>query len=139
MKKPDLEAQALVGAARCHALEGRGAVAVARLGEVPEAARRASDADGLALAACLAAALPGGDPAAAARTLEELGTRPWPVARMEARWWLWKATGDRPHLAEAWRLLVHLRDRAPEKYRETILSNVPLHRDIAAAAKEAGL
>jgi len=30
-------------------------------------------------------------------------------------------------------LLIHLRDHAPEEYRETMLQNVPLHREIAAA------
>ena len=58
---------------------------------------------------------------------------------MESRWWLWKATQDTAHLAESWRLLQHLRDNAPEEYRETVINNVPLHRDIATAAQGAGL
>ena len=37
------------------------------------------------------------------------------------------------HLDEAHRLLQHLRDHAPEEYRDTMVENVPLHRDIAAA------
>ena len=46
---------------------------------------------------------------------------------------------DTAHLAESWRLLQHLRDHAPEESRETVMTRVSLHREIAAAAKEAGL
>jgi len=61
------------------------------------------------------------------------------VSRMQARWKLWRMTGDRPHLEEAWRMLRHLRDNAPEESRQSLMERVPLHRDIAAAAGEAGL
>jgi len=57
---------------------------------------------------------------------------------MEARFLLWRATDDPAHLAEAHRLLRHLRDHAPEEYRETMIENVPLHRDIMAAWEEHG-
>mgnify|MGYP007006516492 CR=1 FL=1 len=73
--------------------------------------------------------------AAALKTLEDLGTRPWHVARMESRWWLWKATNDRAHLMESWRLLRHLRDHAPEENRVTVIANVPLHRELMVDAK----
>jgi hypothetical protein len=53
---------------------------------------------------------------------------------MEAHFLLFRATGDRAHLAEAKRLLDHLVENAPEDCRETMLSNVSLHRAIAAAA-----
>ena len=53
--------------------------------------------------------------------------------RMEARFLLWKATGNRALLQEAHRLLVTLRDHMPPEYRETMIVNVPLHRDIQAA------
>ena len=56
--------------------------------------------------------------------------------RMESRFLLFRATKDPAHLEEAHRLLTHLRDHAPEEYRETMIRNVPLHRDIAAAWKE---
>ena len=62
-----------------------------------------------------------------------------PFDAMEARFVLWKAARDPADLAEAHRLLMHLRDHAPPENRETILTNVVLHREIAAAAKEAGL
>ena len=40
------------------------------------------------------------------------------------------------HPVESHRPLCHLRDHAPEEYRETMIANVPLHRDIMAAWKE---
>jgi len=56
--------------------------------------------------------------------------------RMHARYLLWQATRDPAHLEEAHRLLVHFRDHAPEECRETMLENVPLHRDIMQAWEE---
>ena len=84
------------------------------------------------------AALPYGDPAAA-KTLTDLGVRPWHTARMEQYWFLWNAIGDRTYLEDAWRILVNLRDNLPEESRVSLMEKVPLHREIAAAAKEAGL
>jgi tetratricopeptide (TPR) repeat protein len=127
------QAEALVGLGRLGARTGRAAEAATSLDEALSVARTVDDANTIALATSIRAALPGGDPVAAAKTLDELGTRPWLVARMEARFWLWKATRDETHLAESWRLLVHLRDHAPDEYRTSVIDNVPLHRDIAAA------
>ncbi len=139
VKSAPLEAEALAGLGRLHAREGRAEEAAARLDEALAVSRRIGESNCLAVAAALRATLPGGDPTAAAAEVAGLGDRPWHTARMEARWWLWKATGDRSHLAESWRLLRHLRDHAPKEYQETILSGVPLHREIAAAARENGL
>jgi tetratricopeptide (TPR) repeat protein len=130
------EGESLVGLGRLDARAGA-ADAAALLDE--SVARAPDDPNVRALATSIRAALPGGDSAAAAKTLDDLGTRPWHVARMEARFWLWKATNDCAHLAESWRLLVHLRDHAPPEYKVTVMENVPLHREIAAAAKAAGL
>jgi hypothetical protein len=47
---------------------------------------------------------------------------------------LWKATGDRSHLEEARRLLLRLRDGAPEEDRERMMRDVPLHREIDRAS-----
>jgi tetratricopeptide (TPR) repeat protein len=55
---------------------------------------------------------------------------------MEARYALFRATGERVHLEEAHRLLTLLRDHAREQYRESMIANVPLHRDIMAAWEE---
>ena len=40
--------------------------------------------------------------------------------------------GDETHLEEAQRLLSFARDHAPEEFRESMIANVPLHRDIMA-------
>jgi tetratricopeptide (TPR) repeat protein len=133
------QAEALVGLGRLRARSGDSAEATVRLDEAAEIARAMDEPNTVVLSTAIRAALPGGDPAAAAKTLDDLGARPWHVARMEARFWLWKATKDRAHLAESWRLLVHLRDHAPEENKVTVMENVPLHREIAAAAKAAGL
>ena len=58
---------------------------------------------------------------------------------MEARFLLWQATRDPAHLAEAKRLLDFLVEHAPPECRESMLANVRLHREIAAAAREQGL
>jgi tetratricopeptide (TPR) repeat protein len=133
------QAEALVGLGRLLVRSGRIDDGLVRLEEAQAVAGEIADSNTRALATSIRAALRGGDPVAAAKALDELGTRPWHVARMEARFWLWKATNDRAHLAEAWRLLVHLRDHAPPENKVTVMENVPLHREIAAAAKEAGL
>jgi len=52
---------------------------------------------------------------------------------------LWRATGDTAHLAAAKRRLDHLVEHAPPEYRESMLTNVRVHREIVAAAKEASL
>ena len=52
---------------------------------------------------------------------------------MNARFLLWQATRDRAHLVEAKRLLDFLVEHAPPECRESMLANVRLHREIAAA------
>jgi hypothetical protein len=57
---------------------------------------------------------------------------------METRFLLWRATNDPTHLHEANRLLDHLVEHAPEEYRESMLKNVRLHREIMEAWEEYG-
>jgi hypothetical protein len=52
---------------------------------------------------------------------------------MEAHFCLWKATGDRAHLAGAHDLLHELREHAPHQDRDSMLDRVPLHRSIREA------
>ena len=52
---------------------------------------------------------------------------------LDTRLVLWKATHDTAHLTEARRLLDHLVEHAPEEYRESMLKNVRLHREILEA------
>ncbi len=82
-----------------------------------------------------------GNPADAIRALAEDETRIGIPERIEARFLLWQATPDhdRTHLAEAKRLLDFMVAHAPPDCRESMLANVRLHREIAAAAKAAGL
>jgi hypothetical protein len=49
---------------------------------------------------------------------------------------LWELTKGRIHLEEAHRLLCFIRDHAPEDCRESMIENVPLHRDIMRAWEE---
>ena len=58
---------------------------------------------------------------------------------MEARFLLWQATRDAAHLAEAKRRLEFIVEHAPADCRESMLANVRLHREIAAAARGEGL
>jgi serine/threonine-protein kinase len=88
------------------------------------------------VAAAHRACLPGGDAAAARTAFAEHEWRvPW-EERVEFRFTMWQATGDRAELAEAHRLLEHLRDHAPAACRETMIRHVPLHRDIVTAWRE---
>ncbi len=57
---------------------------------------------------------------------------------MEARFLLCKVTSDPAHLAEAKQLLDDLVEHAPEEYRESMIENVPLHRDIMKVWEEHG-
>ncbi|MHC4960190.1 MAG: ATP-binding protein [Planctomycetota bacterium] len=84
------------------------------------------------------ARLPGGDVQAALAALADHEQHAAQETRMEARLGLWELTGDPAHLAEAHRLLEDLRAHAPEKDRDSMVENVPLHRAIARAWREHG-
>lgn len=58
------------------------------------------------------------------------------LAEMEAHFGAWRAFGERSHLEKAHRMLQHLRQHAPEEDRDSMVEQVPLHREITAAAKE---
>jgi tetratricopeptide (TPR) repeat protein len=85
------------------------------------------------------AALPGGDVEPALTALATYQERIEVKDRMEARFLLWTATHDCAHLAEAKRLLDYLVAHAPPDCRESMLTNVRLHREIVAAAREQGI
>jgi tetratricopeptide (TPR) repeat protein len=90
------------------------------------------------VASCLAAlaAYGDGDAAAALAYATEHDAEIDVAHRMHVRRLLWKATGDRGHLEEAYQLLTHLRDHAPEEYRESMIENVPLHKEIMEAWRD---
>jgi len=91
---------------------------------------------GLVLTSCRLASLGEGEVAAALELLNERGHLLDHTDLMESRYLLWQATGDALHLEEAHGLLCHLRDHAPEEYRETMIENIPLNRDIMVAWEE---
>ena len=66
------------------------------------------------------------------------GLRAGPVGYLGARYTLFRATGDIALLEAAHQALTFLREHAPEEYRETMITNVPLHRDIMEAWQEHG-
>ena len=88
-------------------------------------------AHALALFACLS----DGDPTPAEEALHEAGDG---GNTPETRYYLWRATGKHEHLAEAKRLLDYRIEHAPEEYRESMLKNVRLNREIMEAWEEHG-
>ncbi|MHC4954869.1 MAG: tetratricopeptide repeat protein [Planctomycetota bacterium] len=84
----------------------------------------------LAYALALLACLPGGDAKAAVAAFEEAGES---ANTPQRRYVLWRATGDRAHLEAAKVLLDAQVQHAPEEYRESMLQNVRLHREIMGA------
>ncbi|MDH3592401.1 MAG: tetratricopeptide repeat protein, partial [Planctomycetota bacterium] len=79
------------------------------------------------------ALLPGGDVHAARAAFEQHGHSLALRSRMRACFLLWKATHDRDYLGKARDVLAGLVEHAPERFRETMIKNVPLHREITAA------
>jgi tetratricopeptide (TPR) repeat protein len=134
-----LVAEVLTAWGRSFVRRGRADDARRLLSEALALAEKAGAPGETALASALLAVLPGGDVEGAKRRFAELGPRMGFVRRMEADFLLWRATSDRAHLESAHRALSALRADVPDEYRESIVANVPLHREIVAAAKEAGL
>ncbi len=73
------------------------------------------------------------DPAPAAAAFSASASQMSALSRMEVAFNLWRLTGEGRYLAEAHRILIYIRDHAPEEYRESMMSQVPLHREIRAA------
>jgi tetratricopeptide (TPR) repeat protein len=90
------------------------------------------------LSACHLAQLPGGDATAARSSLDQREHLLRNAELIQARFLLWKATRARADLEEAHRLLEYFREHAPEEYRDTVIRNVPLNREIAAAWEARG-
>jgi hypothetical protein len=101
-----------------------------RLGE-----RHEEDAR-VARARCLLASLSVLPVEEARQTVAKLGQRIPVARRMEIRFLLHRTAGDPADLAEAGRLLWHLRHHAPPEYRESMVRAVPLHREISRAWDE---
>jgi len=90
------------------------------------------------LARCELALLPGGDAEDALRAFAASDERLSAEERREARWLLFRATGDRAHLEEAKRLLDSAVALVPEDIRRSMLENLRVNREILKAWKEHG-
>jgi serine/threonine protein kinase/tetratricopeptide (TPR) repeat protein len=112
--------------------------AVAHLDEALTLARKAKLPGATLMATVYRAQLPGGDIEAALVALEEHEDGAEHRDKMTARFHLWKLTKDKTHLEEAHRLLRDARDHAPADCRDSMIENVPLHRDIMKAWEEHG-
>jgi tetratricopeptide (TPR) repeat protein len=129
-------AETLVVMGRFLVEQGDEAAAIACLDESIALAREIHLPSTLMFALAYRARLPGGDAEAARAALESQGPDARYIERMEARHVLWQVTGERAHLDEAHRLLMGMRENTPPEYRETMMQNVPLHRDIVEAHDE---
>ncbi|MHC4549795.1 MAG: tetratricopeptide repeat protein [Planctomycetota bacterium] len=112
--------------------------AVAHLDEALALAREVGQPGTSLMTTVYRARLPGGDKVAALTALEEHEERADHDVKMEARFRLWELTNDQAHLEEARRLLCFMRDHAPEDCRDSMIENVPIHRDIMRAWEEHG-
>ena len=75
-----------------------------------------------------------------ARAAREAIAADFPVLdRLLLRWALWNSSRDAADLGEAARLLESLVANAPPEDRESMVERVPLHRDVADAARAAGI
>jgi tetratricopeptide (TPR) repeat protein len=131
-------AATLVDLARVEGARGATESAAAHLDEALALARETHTPGTILAATIEQARLSGGDLDAALTALEEHEERVGHAGRMEARFRLWELTKDKAHLEEAYRLLRHARDHAPEDCRTSMVENVPLRRDIMQAWEEHG-
>lgn len=114
--------------------EGKAGEAAPVLREALDLAREYEVHDTVVLAAVTLACAGGLESGAALAEYLRHEGRLRHATRMEALYILYRTTGDRGRLDEAYRHLLTLRDHAPPEYRESILTEVPIHREIVAAA-----
>ncbi len=128
-------AETLVALGRFWAALGEQDAARTLLDEAIAIARELKTPEVEVLASCLKA---DGDADAALAAFSEHEARIGHGTKREARFCLWKATADRAHLQAAHRLLMYAREHASEEYRDSMIENVPFHRDIMKAWEEHG-
>ncbi|MDH3591484.1 MAG: tetratricopeptide repeat protein, partial [Planctomycetota bacterium] len=125
-------AESLVGLARMeHVLENDD-LAVEHLDEAVRLAEETNHPSPVVMALTHRACAEGGDVQAAIDAVSKLENRLRFRERILAHYMLWRATKDREHLGTAHSLLLYLRDSAPECYRDDMIANVPLHKDVEA-------
>ncbi len=127
------EAETLLALGECLLQEGHrersDALMEAALALARETGARGAEVE----AACHLALRPGGDVDEALACFDARHDALAHRERMRARYLLFKATGRREHLAEARRLLNYFVEHAPAEHRESMLTNVRLHREIMEA------
>jgi hypothetical protein len=112
---------------------GRDTQARAALREAADLGRQSRSSRVEVRAVAHLAALAGGSAAEAEQKLAELEPRLPLEARMEARYLLFQANGNRAHLVESHRSLRYLCAHAPAADRDEMVGRVPLYRAIAGA------
>ena len=112
--------------------DGNMTAAYEALREAEALSRSTGHKNQISRATALLACLPDGDPEEAEAALRDAGDS-GDMPRI--RYHLWRATGNHEHLNEAKRLLDQAVEHTPEEYRESMLTNVRLHRDIMEAWK----
>jgi serine/threonine-protein kinase len=112
---------------------GRSSEAVAALEEALVCAQRSGLPGEIVRATVTLAVLDSGKTEVAVTTFQAHGGRLNHETKLEAGFLLWKVTGDRAYLEQSHKLLAELQAMAPAEYRATMISNVPLYRDIQAA------
>ncbi|MHC4223482.1 MAG: protein kinase domain-containing protein [Planctomycetota bacterium] len=128
-------AETLTDLAELESVRGNREQALDYLNEALEMGRKISVPAVLLLALARIALLRDGEESLVAEALEHEQDSPY-EQRMRARYWLWLATKDRAHLEEAHRILTHLREHAPEEYRNSMVDDVSLHRAIWSAVTD---
>jgi len=112
---------------------GRFEEAESKLTEALSLAKELGETGQIVTLTCQLALLRDGDVGGARAVFEQHASGLGAVTRMGALFHLWRAAGDAEDLEGAHRLLLHLKDHAPEEFRESMITNVPLHRNIMAA------
>ncbi|MHC4956170.1 MAG: protein kinase domain-containing protein, partial [Planctomycetota bacterium] len=129
----DTVAETLGSLGRLEAERGDTESATTHVAEALSLARETGTPNAILAATIEQARLPGGDVDAALAALEQHEERAGHTGKIDARFRLWEVTQDREHLDEAHRLLTFMREQAPEDCRDSMIENVPLHRDIMEA------
>jgi len=129
-------ANTLVSLGRLHMANGRKGEAQACLDEASVQGDQLGDHSTVVVSHCLLAVHSDTHAADALSAFREHCELLEHADRVAALFRLWKVTQDAAHLTEAKRLLDYRVEHAPEEYRESMLKNVRLNREIMEAWAE---
>ncbi|MHC4451846.1 MAG: ATP-binding protein [Planctomycetota bacterium] len=128
--------ECLTALGRVRAKAGDSKAALTMLGEAVQVAAEKNLQGAHQLAAAWVANVSGANDGTAIRVLAENDAHIPHHEKLEGRFVLWQATGDPEHLTEAHRLLSELREHAPAEYRQSMIEDIPLNREIMEAWEE---